>query len=941
MGLFDQVSEASVDTASETPSYVPSYLLAADNHNIGNNNSSWLDPTTWDPVGKITGAGKLAATAVLSGANSFYNTGVAVNNWMGGTAEANETGAWISDIDSELGQYYKENKFAADLGGFIAGSLIPGLGGVKVFNMGQVALKAASSGWVGTNMGRAAGLLVPQTEKLAITAAAEIAQSRATFSLLHAGTQKALMAGVGQAALEGAAFEVAVAATMFKSPILENQDIGDIAKNIAIGAAFGGVVGGAFTAAKTYGTIKKAVTEADKLEKPFTHITELPGAAPADRVISRFHDLDVMKNVPIDETSEFAAKYARLSTEKETKLLNLAREDVHKMAIGGDSEIANMVADTLHGMDSLTVMSRLQHAKEIGRVSSKTFVDGLRKKAGGLLGIEEAAKYPEKFVKAIGEGAGEVYHTLPRVLNIADTVANEAAVLKKVSSYGFKESKPVDITSVKSHFEAEARYIWADKTAKLKDGMTIHENDLPLLEKALGEKLTSINVKTASGDLVPMNSSMEIFEQLRASKDAVIAQLSEKTKLTTAEIAKIANVKVSYVEGSHSANLVEDILARQDAAKKYTQAKIDKGLWSADKEIIDISTKPAHFKISYDTTPLKGMDGNVLKGMERIKATQKIYQQGVDNVFADQAGEVASRFWHPSEDLILQANRFGAGPGLVSFANGNYHSLESWAESIGSATNALMKQQVKRVNEALTPVAYKLANKPEAAIEFESINAKISATTEKYVLNEAGDKLIPKQIADYEKSLAMGKTVQTPKLQQGAPLEIPITHAETLEAVTSHIELKGTRTRNFQQLRNAQGLEDFKDASVFVPMRPNPKDYPHFAFVVDGSVTGVGHMSMIHAASERELEALLSKVPGNYKTITKAQSKEYHDAIKDFEYDRTLHENYIDHDMKARGINTPFFQKTDPQKIAADFMKHHEVGEAVFARELVNAMFEK
>jgi hypothetical protein len=55
-----------------------------------------------------------------------------------------------------------------------------------------------------------------------------------------------------------------------RSPILEEQDKWDIAKNILIGGALGGVVGGGLEAARTLSTIKKARLQEDLLSKHLT-----------------------------------------------------------------------------------------------------------------------------------------------------------------------------------------------------------------------------------------------------------------------------------------------------------------------------------------------------------------------------------------------------------------------------------------------------------------------------------------------------------------------------------------------------------------------------------------------------------------------------------------------------------------------------------------------
>ena len=111
-------------TPEDAEAAIPAWMRGADNHNLGNKGASIFDPSSWGTT--FENAGKFMAVSLLSGTNSFYNTGVSVANWFGAEMQANKTDKWIADIDNDLGQYYKQNNEAADLVGFIAGSIIPG-----------------------------------------------------------------------------------------------------------------------------------------------------------------------------------------------------------------------------------------------------------------------------------------------------------------------------------------------------------------------------------------------------------------------------------------------------------------------------------------------------------------------------------------------------------------------------------------------------------------------------------------------------------------------------------------------------------------------------------------------------------------------------------------------------------------------------------------------
>ena len=157
--LFDQTT----GQPPEPTSYeVPSYLLGADNHNLANQGDSWFDPTTWGD--RVSKGLQFGAVSVVSGGVQLYNSGSIIGSWAGlGDGTQAEVEDVVSGIDSDLGEYYKRNQQSADVVGFVAGSFIPGLAGVKVLNAGQSALRAASVGKIGTNLSRATGLLAPET----------------------------------------------------------------------------------------------------------------------------------------------------------------------------------------------------------------------------------------------------------------------------------------------------------------------------------------------------------------------------------------------------------------------------------------------------------------------------------------------------------------------------------------------------------------------------------------------------------------------------------------------------------------------------------------------------------------------------------------------------------------------------------------------------------
>lgn len=938
---------------------VPSYLIAADNHNIGNSQGgSWFDPDTWED--KFSNAGKLIATGMLSGANSFYNTGITVGNWFGAEAELNDTKEWISGIDSNLGAYYDKNRTAADLVGFIAGSLIPGVGGIKVLNAGQTLLKAATkTGLIGENLSRVTGLLIPQTEKYISLAAADINNATATFNAINANGIKALASGVYQNVLEGAAFETAVQATMFRSPILDGQDKWDIVKNIAIGGVLGGAIGGAFQAASSLGSIKKIVSAEELATKPFS-ARSIPesSTSPANKIILMTEDRDAAltafeaygTDMPLAVNFQTASK---LHLDKIRRIDNDIRTETHNLVSGSDAELGNMVADTLYDADHTVVLGNMLHAEEIGRAGR---ISSIESEANKL--AKEGKLAPElqtSYVKLIGEDAGVVSQDAPVILNMADSVklragqSTEEAVLSKVRDDGFKILKPwsaLDVTGNLGHFEAESRYIWADKILKeIPDGTRMNQYDLPLLERAYKDTQLNINLIDSAGGTVQkgFTSRTELYDYLVRAKDSVANELLRTHVLEgvipieqgTQSISKIVNTKLGRLEGSSLGTDVKDYFSWQSANDDYRSYLADKGLKVPATASADTRFLPTYAKISRRVSDVTDVDGNVIDGMTWIKQQQALLKGAVDNVFAKAAGPLAAGVPEITQSALMNSNRYGSGAGLFSFANGGYGSLESTAQFLGSITRSLKTSYRQATADLLQGPLVNLGTKQEAAIEFETINQKVSRSAAQWVLDTEGHSgqafaLIRKDINDL---LNSGKEIA----ENLDDTVIPIANEETYSAIQTHISRTGSRTTTYRELRAAQGLQDVKDSNIFRPIRPSPNDYPYFAFVKDPSVTGQGHTTMIHAASEADLKNLIDKVPSQYQVLTKRDTEDFFAARNEYDYQRTLHESMIDSNLKNNGVFSNFFSKTDPQKIVNDILQQHLREDDTLAIELMRA----
>lgn len=958
--LESNLTQTGSDSTTLNP--YPEYLYAADNHNLASGAFSITDPSTWGEG--LDNAGKFIVDSAVSGVDSIYNTGASVANFFGSDVAKIDVASQLMDYDENLGKYYQEHKESTDLAGFVLTSFVPSIAGIKLLNVGQAALRSASAtGFIGSNLKWATGLLAPDTEQLMAKAAAEFSQSELAFSVMTSGVVKSLAGGVTQGVLEGTAATLATYATMYQSPILSEQDGWDIAKNVFAGGFVGGTLGGVFSGARTFGKIKQSIISSDKEVMPWKYTSGFTETmTPAERIIISAHDLKNMPEVPLPENNPLAQRISNVAANTKAQINTRIREELQVMA-DKDPELANIVADQLQGLSADQITANMLHSTELGRMSTTLTTEKLLNtfektyaNVEGVAGVTPSVKIG--FVKLFGEDGGSLSFEAPSITRVADTAASKAEIDAAVKSYKFSDNKIWDATKVTNSMEADAYYHWIgtkdfESLVKSKVG----EYDIPKLEQLFAKAPRDgapfkVSLEAADGTSYEIKSLDDLFKHIQQVKiesaNKLIWTKDPETGLglDKDKIASIINVRRSYLDGEITDNLTSDIFARQSQQEAYTKNMIAKGLWNSGKGEIDLFYKPSILKVGYDIKPTVNEDGFVIEGMAHIKEKYTLYQQTIDNVFAKATGELSARFWHPTDDMLRSANRIGAGPGLFKMADSSYGSIAAWAETTGASTNALLKAVRGTSDDLLQPVAYRLVNNEAAAREFSAINQKISATYEKYVLNSEGDTLIPRALKEYQDKIAAGgKNLTQPQLQQGAPLSIAIENIETREAIAAHIERNGQRVQSFKELRAAQGLEDNKNINTFYPIRPNPKDFPHFVFVVDPTVTGAGHVSMLHAATSKDLEQMVAKVKAlpnvKYEVITKNQSELWHKAMGDFEYERTLHENYIDASMRSRGINSPFFAQTDPAKIVKDLLDSHARADAVYARELVNAKYEK
>jgi len=975
----------------------PLWLKAADTHNVAAHGESMFS-NTFEWVGeKITNAPKAAVTASMSAAASFVNTGIAFANLFRpeeAQAAYADVGDWAAALDSDLGRYYEENKGFVDTVGFIGGSFIPGLGGVKLLGAGQKMLTAASAGQVGTNMSRATGLLVPRGQIQVQRHAAELAARNETWKVWQGGALKSIRDGAHQGILEGIAFEGMVMVTMNQAPMFDDMTTGDMIKNMGIGIALGGGLGLAVGAAHSYFGVNALLRNADArrlaLSEKATPLRDAPnldslsegektlGFRPtpeADTITAAAYDRQqVAREVTPEDVlaMKLAAKETGYSISPEAiaaevKFLNTQRErnlskinnDIRRGIRGlekspaakKDLSFGNMVADVFQGLEDQGMYNAFSRMRQYVRPAEESVYDKAVKQYAKEAKISREAAATalgpdtSKYIRLHSGRFGDVLEELPaNSLRLADQmVPGEIASAVKKAGFTHKKSVPVigktktgklaDLSQATIN-KAEARWIWArglKETAKIATAIDAH--DLPLLKVAIDRGVGEVLVKLPNGELVSYKSSAELVERYKRSQMELLNEMTE-AGANPYQIEIVTDLRADYVQGAPRKSPSDPT---NFSAQESYASEINEFLGSTLSPA-ELHNYPRFMKASYAQEIADG-EGNVLRGMQAIKYAQHVYQEAADRAVAAVLPAGSDALIPYTEESLRRMWRGGSGQSFIGNAGGQYGSFEAITSANATVVAKLEREFIGDLKGRLEGASQLLLSDSTTAIRFSTINEIISGQVEKFVLSADGTNLIPRKLRDWEQAIEAGENVPAPKLHPGTPDSIPLEDDNIRRVVRDHIAATAKRDSGFNTIYAAQGNESLRYSDTFYPVRQDPRQFKHVAFVVDPTISGVGHKRMVLARNSDELEQQLSLVPKEYKVVRTTDSKDFHDAVGDWNYDKSLHENYLDTDLTSRGVRSNFFPMTDPQLIADTFMQHHIRQETSLFKESIKTKF--
>lgn len=467
--------------------------------------------------------GKYLAAALVSGGTSFANTVIQVSNWFGSNkTEEYKVNEILSDYDTDLGKYYRDNEAMVDLGGFVLGSFAPLGLATKGYNLTTKMLSASKAGTFGKNMESATGLLAPAQNRLLQTAVQESAAADNAFTISNTAFLKAFAIGVADEAALGAVQSMAVLATMKASPILNDMDMGDMANNVLEGALLSAGIGGVIRGVRMYHDVKSGVVQMEQTARPYVFIEETNTVLrPSDKLVNYFNERDRLA-MPIEKDNENFTYQMRLFNQRKGKLDNLILEEVAALT-GKDSDtLTGVLAADLKLVNPDEAMNRLFGVTDIAKINTFTKTDELIEKAnkklkkGEVPNSEEMKAYQSNetsYLDRFGQDGltGETINQPPEtyLMNLADRLKTGETI--SVSPKGIKWGKRDDVSfSIKPEHQenfldivgkanpdlAEAAHIWAQSPngAKLVNGMDIREEALHLLKGAVVKGLDDITV---------------------------------------------------------------------------------------------------------------------------------------------------------------------------------------------------------------------------------------------------------------------------------------------------------------------------------------------------------------------------------------------------------------------------------------------------------------
>ncbi len=936
-----------------------------------------------ESAGFLTDTANFITALPVTMAADVYNSTGAIQKFFGGDGWETDTHELIDSYDSDAADYYRAHKGLVDGASLVATSLVPGTMGIK-------ALRAVQAG---ASNSRALSMLGFNTiNPMKLEAARKAATDRAalstsTWDAVTGELGKALALGVASNTLDMAAFGLGAMAATNSSPLYEGMDAFDLTKMVVKDAViFGGVVGGVLSAGKTFYTMRGAAHAEDMktiagrnidagsdFERPSvriaTAITSLSGAVAKNGGVAIPETVSAVRGV----VSDFAQG---MIPESDTTL---------RVGFGN---FATRFVDT-----PVAAANFFGKLTKVERVVQPAAGAELPKLVGHALPVDISTGTIYAHLKDVP------YH-------IGDTVPFNAKFMRggmdevKIQmGQGAKDRIIKATNDITNAEQMQASYYYAATLKSLPKEVEISARSLPIAERMLEE------AQRAAAKQVPLGVTFydaagnaiddldDAVAALRAAKIEAVQKLqAAEFRDTPEDIAAKLNISTKFLDDPHKADVqlrsVSGLVSGKESIATFLEsprivaAHYDIGtrtLASGKEQALSFkkptTAKPTDvFKLAMqgEIYPERLVTSPAVAG-----ANIAIYEAEaaayISNVLAEgrAARELASIEVLPQlsnagvlvkEDELLgviqQASRTTNAQTLLKSADNDYGSFGAFMQKIGAFSKRAGDEAKHNAQAMIGSAIHKLANDFELGRDWQLLQTKLRTSPGSYVLDPAGtSKLIRQDIAinqrRFELSQASDKKYIPVDAMEG-DAEIAVSETLLNEVLIPHTELNNIRLTNRVAMDNKhmpgssanKALEAGLSPVYHVPV--DTTKLSHFVFVRDksrlvGNGGGVGMMLAKDAEGLMAKRAALeSEFPGRFEFITKEQTKSFHKARGEYDYERGMNENFVDSALRRTGKLadlTPTLSAEGNAQAARELLAFHQRSAVREVRDAVEMRF--
>jgi hypothetical protein len=496
-----------------------------------------------------------------------------------------------------------------------------------------------------------------------------------------------------------------------------------------------------------------------------------------------------------------------------------------------------------------------------------------------------------------------------------------------------------------SALDANARYVWAFARGLKKDDI-INYNDIPMLEQVIRtgnadgmDKVRELNVRMRqpNGDISKLPDAAAVLErQVWKEKDAVIAELlgDGSKRVDATEVAIKANVPKQYLEAGMRANKWEEVSVP-----------------------IQNSLKVNTIRLEYDIGDLSVQEGNILRGMVdmqyRVDMAKQQALNAVTNYYKAEAPRMVAR------GTAKESSILGAGPGAFTASSADYGTLAQQMESLGNALSQWM--QVKRsyvtdhlagaisafegdeIASAELAVITNIGRRVSRQFQFLPENiavqyTKQGATTntmvlEKSLIKDPGGAIIgwkPDYVPNegvWINGSRFGKLDYSDKPFEGAFTYYNL-NPKVANFLRAGTELNDERLVHHNTWLAAQGIARKYDlGTVYFP----PIDTARYKYVAlvreaEGIAFGTSDAGALVSDSAEGLQkkvALVLQDNPQARISFKGTSKDYHEALGDYDYSLNLVESAVDSNLRKKGILSDVLPNVRGQQQLKEYFDWH------------------